>query len=82
MRSALWPTDWNSVGGGAGSDIAPAAAQSSMSHCRQPSTDIIQSGHEPPYANMLSVHGSGAGGGTQVAAEFGDLASMFTGFME
>ena len=80
MRSALWPGDWNAVGGS--SDIATAAAQSSsvMSQCRQPSSDIIQPGREP-YADILSVHGAGAGG-TQSTAEFGDLASMFTGFIE
>jgi len=81
MRSALWPGDWSAVGGAA-SDIATAAAQSSsaMSQCRQPSADIIQPGREP-YADMLSVHGS-ATGGAQTTAEFGDLASMFTGFIE
>ena len=76
MRSALWPAEWNAVG--AGGDIAAAAAQSSsaMSQCRQPSSGIIQSGREP-YADMLGVHGS-----AQSSAEFGDLASMFTGFIE
>ena len=80
MRSALWSGDWNTVGGGG--DIAAAAAQSSsvLSQCRQPSSDVIQPGREP-YADMLSVHGSGAAG-AQTAAEFGDLASMFTGFIE
>ena len=75
MRSALWPAEWNTAAGG---DIAAAAAQSSsaMSQCRQPSSGIIQSGREP-YADMLGVHS-----GTQGTAEFGDLASMFTGFIE
>lgn len=74
MRSALWPAEWN-----AGGDIAAAAAQSSsaMSQCRQPSSGIIQSGREP-YADMLGVHS----GGAQSSAEFSDLASMFTGFIE
>ena len=80
MRSALWPGDWNAVGGS--SDIATAAAQSSsaMSQCRQPSSDVIQPGREP-YADMLGVHG-GAAGAAQTTVEFGDLASMFTGFIE
>jgi len=80
MRSALWPSDWNAIGGS--SDTATAAAQSSsvMSQCRQPSSDIIQPGREP-YADMLGIHGSGTAGG-QTTAEFSDLASMFTGFIE
>ena len=80
MRSALWPSDWSAISGS--SDSATAAVQSSsvMSQCRQPSSDIIQPGREP-YADMLGIHGSGAGAG-QTTAEFGDLASMFTGFIE
>ena len=76
IRSTLWPAEWNTVV--CGGDIA-AQSSSVMSQCRQPSAaDIIQSGREP-YADMLGVHGAGA---TQTAAEFGDLASMFTGFIE
>jgi len=81
MRTALWPGDWNAVGGSA--DTAAAAAQSSaaaMSQCRQPTSEIIPPGREP-YADMLAIHGNSSSGG-QTTAEFGDLASMFTGFIE
>jgi len=87
MRSALWPAvDWNTVAAGAGSDVATAAAAQSssavMSQCRQPSSaGIIQPTREP-YADMLGIHAAGTAGAQTAAAEFGDLASMFTGFIE
>jgi len=89
MRSGLWPGDWTAaLGAGSSDTAAAAAAQSSslvMSQCRQPlASDIIQSvGSREPYADMLGIHASAAAAATnQTSAEFSDLASMFTGFIE
>lgn len=60
-----------------------------MSQCRQqqPSaSDIIQTaagGGREAYTDMLGIHASAAAAAAnQTTAEFSDLASMFTGFIE
>lgn len=81
-RGTIWPNDWHSTGGGteqSGSSLSAQCRQSALNEATG-QRSLVTTGREQ-FADMM-IGALGNTSSTHGVAEFGDLTSMFTGFME
>ena len=80
-RGAIWPNDWHSSGNTGVEQSSSVSAQ-----CRQSALSEVSGQRSMATAGREQfvdlIGGLGSSIGNQSTAEYGDLASMFTGFIE
>ena len=78
-RGAIWPNDWHSSGSASIEQSSAVSSQCRQSAMNEGQRSLATSGREQ-FSDMVGTLGSASS--THGAAEYGDLASMFTSFME